>query len=578
MFGLNIDPNNPRGNPDPAELKNLGVEMVRYTFYDSSSGDDIDPGKANFYYDRAKAYHEAGIDSLVILTYDTYPNRPAPDGPDGDWDNYIERFARRSGQIVQLLAKFQPAYQVWNEPDHPIKGDYAPSLREEVFGRMLRRTRDVIKRADPNALVVTAGLAMGNPSWLTKVINSLGGELPADILAFHPYGQRPEPDWPHPNWAFGYFGDLLNGYYRAGQRKPIWITEMGVKEEDLNHNREQVAEFLGKYYNAVITRFSDKVQKLIWFCYSDGMVPPFGLTEANGNRKPAYAAYQRAAAAHPRQPELAPPAVPEPTLATPPPPSLEPTPAAEIAGPVTASPEPAQLVNQMANLQTQLQRLQTQMTQFQGQLQGLTSQQERLQSQFQQLQSQPAAMAPAPSPVTTPTATAPAPAAKPAPPVQNIIQLLKRDPTQQFGTRPLNQIQRVIIHHTAIPANIGADRIANYGVEKKGWPAIKYHYFIAGDAQIQQTNELTADTTHAGPYSAISIGIAFAGDFTNTTPTSAQIDAGARLIAWLLPQFSLSIENVVGYKELINTQSPGQQWDAGLRWGDQLKQRIQSYL
>jgi N-acetyl-anhydromuramyl-L-alanine amidase AmpD len=186
-------------------------------------------------------------------------------------------------------------------------------------------------------------------------------------------------------------------------------------------------------------------------------------------------------------------------------------------------------------------------------------------------------MAPAPSPVTTPTSSTPA-AAKSAPPIQNITQLLKRHPTARFGTRALNQIQRVIIHHTAIPANIGADRIANFGVEKKGWPAIKYHYFITGDGQIQQTNELTADTTHAGPYSAISIGVGFAGDFTNNGPTPAQIDAGTRLIAWLLPQYGLSVENVVGYKELINTQSPGQQWDAGLRWGDQLKARIRAYL
>ena len=38
MFGLNIDPKNPRGNPAPAELRDLGVQMVRYTFYDSSGG------------------------------------------------------------------------------------------------------------------------------------------------------------------------------------------------------------------------------------------------------------------------------------------------------------------------------------------------------------------------------------------------------------------------------------------------------------------------------------------------------------------------------------------------------------
>ena len=64
MFGLNIDPNNPKGNPDPAELKELGVEMVRYTYYDSSGGDQLDPGKAQFYTEKAKAYKEAGIDSL----------------------------------------------------------------------------------------------------------------------------------------------------------------------------------------------------------------------------------------------------------------------------------------------------------------------------------------------------------------------------------------------------------------------------------------------------------------------------------------------------------------------------------
>ena len=36
MYGLNIDPNNVRGNPDATELRELGVQTVRYTFYDSS--------------------------------------------------------------------------------------------------------------------------------------------------------------------------------------------------------------------------------------------------------------------------------------------------------------------------------------------------------------------------------------------------------------------------------------------------------------------------------------------------------------------------------------------------------------
>jgi hypothetical protein len=113
-------------------------------------------------------------------------------------------------------------------------------------------------------------------------------------------------------------------------------------------------------------------------------------------------------------------------------------------------------------------------------------------------------------------------------------------------------------------------------VDKQGWPGIGYHYFITGEGVIQQTNELTTQSKHAGNYDPVAIGVCFAGDFTNAVPTQAQIEAGARLISWLLPQFGLTIAVVNGYKELVNTQSPGLQWDTGARWGDQLKQRIQA--
>ncbi|MFN8453863.1 MAG: discoidin domain-containing protein [Anaerolineae bacterium] len=316
MYGLNIDPNNPRGNPDPAELRELGVEMVRYTYHDPTGGDQLDVGKAGFFSQRVRSYREAGIGSLLILTYDTYPNRPDPAAPDAEWDTYIERFARRAGQIANLLGPWQPALQVWNEPDHPVHPGYVPTLREAVFGRMLRRTHAAIKNVNPNLKVVAGGLAAGNPDWLTKVIQSLGGELPADIVAFHPYGQRPDPDWPRPDWGFGSLSTLLNDYYKAGKNKPLWVTEMGVKEDDLSNNREQVAEFLRRYYRAITTRHSNQVQQLFWFCYSDGMVPTFGLRDSANNRKPAYQAYREVVSAGlpstPAEPPPTPPSEPEP--------------------------------------------------------------------------------------------------------------------------------------------------------------------------------------------------------------------------------------------------------------------------
>ena len=163
--------------------------------------------------------------------------------------------------------------------------------------------------------------------------------------------------------------------------------------------------------------------------------------------------------------------------------------------------------------------------------------------------------------------------------MQNITQQLKHHPTLQYGSRPLNQIDRIVIHHTAIPPTVGAERIAQHRVDTQGWPAIGYHYFITGEGQIQQTNELTTVSYHAGDqYNPVAVGIAFAGDFTSAIPSPVQMDAGAQLIAWLIQTLNLSPEAAYGYKELVVTQSPGDQWDAGAMWGAQLRQRIQNYL
>jgi hypothetical protein len=369
MYALNIDPNNPRGNPSGDQLRDLNVEMVRYTYHDSSSRAKLAQRRADFFRQKAREYHQAGIRSLIILSYDTFPGKPEPDAPNSAWGNYIERFARRAGQIAALLAPFQPVFQVWNEPDHPGHPGYHPTVREAVYGRMLRHTRNAIKAVDSNALIVTAGLATGNPSWLTRVIESQAGELPADIVAFHPYGQRPEPDWPHPDWFFGYVGNLLNAYFEAGQRRTMWITEMGSPEQDLGGDPLQVAEFLRRYYRAITTRFSDKVEQLFWFCYSDGMVPTFGLLDQAGNPKPALNVFRSVAASGPLGVPIGaepPPGVPLPFSE-----ALTPSPSTFVV------PFRQHIALEMARLEAQLKLLQDQVKQLQDRIVELSDDEDR---------------------------------------------------------------------------------------------------------------------------------------------------------------------------------------------------------
>ncbi len=548
--------------------------MVRYTFYDNSPGENSpDPGAADFYRKKAESLKKEGIGSLMILTYDTYPGRPDPNAPDDAYNDYIGKFARRSGQIAKLLADLKPAFQVWNEPDHPVHPGYVPTLSETVYARMQKRTYEAVKAVDPKMLVVTGGLSQGNPSWLSRVIQKAGGTLHADAVGVHPYGQRPEPNWPDPNWAFGYVGNLINGYYNAGKRKPLWITEMGIKEADLGGDRAQCAEFMKKYYHTIAGKYANKVHELMWFCYSDGMVPTFGLKDENLNPKPIYHAFKEAVVERPppppppapkpvAKPKPAPKPVPKPVtkpapVAVPQPLPATPAPVPVVAPPAPVAPDPqvSQLKIENATLKQQLWRLQQKVNELEDQVK----------------QAPPEAV----------PAVAPVPSAVPLvePPMQNITQQLKKNPNQRFPERPLNQIQRVIIHYTGISPQVGADRIAAHRVDKQGWPGIGYHFFITGTGQIQQTNELTTVASHAGQFNQSSIAICFAGNFDSASPSPAQMESGAQLTAWLVKQLNLQPTAVLGHKDLVpNQASPGLQWNSGAMWGNQFRAKVQAKM
>lgn len=163
----------------------------------------------------------------------------------------------------------------------------------------------------------------------------------------------------------------------------------------------------------------------------------------------------------------------------------------------------------------------------------------------------------------------------PPPNIKNIINTLPQHPTQKYPTRSTGAVKRIVIHHTAVPPSVGPDRIARVQVDK-GKPAITYHYFIGGDGTIFQTNQLTTVTDHTSGQNDDSLAIAFAGDFTSAAPSAAQIQGGARLIAYLMGLLGLSTRQIVGAKELIATQSPGQQWDAGKQWKATLLKEVDS--
>jgi len=119
------------------------------------------------------------------------------------------------------------------------------------------------------------------------------------------------------------------------------------------------------------------------------------------------------------------------------------------------------------------------------------------------------------------------------------------------------------IHHTVSPPDRSIESIAQYHVNK-GWPGIGYHFVIKDDGRIFRVNYLETISYHAGYGNPYSVGIALQGDFTNSPPPNAQLEA----VRWLVNKLSgdLLITNVLGHKEMPGaaTQCPGNTWPWGL--------------
>jgi N-acetyl-anhydromuramyl-L-alanine amidase AmpD len=194
---------------------------------------------------------------------------------------------------------------------------------------------------------------------------------------------------------------------------------------------------------------------------------------------------------------------------------------------------------------------------LQGQVSSLTERVERLEEQVARLLS-----------AKPPTVTKPA--------IDYVVNELRRHPTDRYSKRSMGRITHIVVHNSATRDTVTADQMARYHVNELDWPGIGYHYVIAADGTIQQTNELTSVSYHARQANGFSIGICFIGDFKDTIPSPAQMDSGAHLIAWLLQELDLPQENVEGHKaHVLSTSCPGKQWDSGQRWGDLLHARIE---
>ena len=146
-----------------------------------------------------------------------------------------------------------------------------------------------------------------------------------------------------------------------------------------------------------------------------------------------------------------------------------------------------------------------------------------------------------------------------------------------FARRTPDQIQRLVICHTAAPAGVPIEAIAQAHISQ-GYPGIAYHYFVLAGGEVLQLSALDTVVNDEAEWSLTGVNICLEGNFDDAVPPSLQLKAAAQLCAWLLPRFHLTAQSVVGLSELLDTSSPGSTYSAGPAWKRTLHERIVEFL
>ncbi len=164
------------------------------------------------------------------------------------------------------------------------------------------------------------------------------------------------------------------------------------------------------------------------------------------------------------------------------------------------------------------------------------------------------------------------------PPMRDVVDQLIKHPTKTYPTRQRKAITHICIHHSAVGGMVPVQNIAQYHVEGKDWAGIGYHFYILLDGAILQTQRVETASWHVSHNNDQSVGICVAGDFTYAPPPQAQIDATARLTAWLMEDLDVKEQNVLGHREFPgnDTSCPGETWLKRATWKNMLLDSVRA--
>jgi hypothetical protein len=223
-----------------------------------------------------------------------------------------EAYAAFVGRVAQRYQNRVEAYVIWNEPNLAQEWGGRPP-NPERYAELLRAAYAAVKDSDPQALVVSAGLAPTNHLdqtatddriYLEGMYEAGAGEF-FDVLGAHPYGFAYPPDdahGAHEGLNFARLQDLREVMVSNGDgHKPVWATEMGwttkaVSEEQawLQVTEEEQAVYLTEAFQKAGQEWPWLERMAVWNL-SVGLEPDdekrgYGIVDDGYRPRPAYEA------------------------------------------------------------------------------------------------------------------------------------------------------------------------------------------------------------------------------------------------------------------------------------------------
>ena len=146
--------------------------------------------------------------------------------------------------------------------------------------------------------------------------------------------------------------------------------------------------------------------------------------------------------------------------------------------------------------------------------------------------------------------------------IRNITKRLPKHPTKKYKNRKIDQIESVIIHHSATDISATPDSIARYHVgvnshlQEGGAPGIAYHYLIDYKGNVFQVNSLKTIAWHTSGQNTRSVGVCMIGDFDNQPPSIDQYKSLVKLLRFLKNSLNKRLK-ILGHREFANKSCPG---------------------